>query len=79
MLAIIIKKAIRLGYRLTTLGLSKGPHITRYYMYNHLQKFSEFRPVEHRVLSISHSERLGKLLGYADNQIETYHIPTLIL
>ncbi len=71
----ILKKVIKLGYRCTTYGLSKGPHITRYYMYNHLSKFRSSRPISHRVLSISHSEGLGNILGYADNQIHDVTYP----
>ncbi len=65
-----IPRAIaRFIYRLTTLGLSKGPHVTRYYMYRHLSKYSAPRPQELKALSISNSDALGKLLGFADSQM----------
>jgi SAM-dependent methyltransferase len=38
-------------------------------MYNHLAQHSEARPGDSRVLSISHSEGLAKLLGFVDSQI----------
>lgn len=47
----------------------KGPHVTRYYIYNHLAQYIESRPEDSRVLSISHSERLARLLGFLDTQI----------
>jgi len=62
-------------YRLTTIGLSKGSHITRYYMYKHLSKYSASRPENLKVLSISHSEGLAKLLGFSDQQITDVSYP----
>ena len=69
MLKNIINTTARYLYLLTTIGLSKGLHITRYYMYNHLSQFSEERHVNLRVLSISHSQDLARLLGFSDQQI----------
>ena len=77
MLIDLIHKVFGMGYWASTLGLSKGSHLTRYYMYNRLSKFSQSRPPEHRVLSISHSETLGRLLGYADNQIKDFAYPDI--
>lgn len=62
-------------YQLSTLGLSKGPHVTRYYMYNHLSKYAEPRVQDLKVLSISHSESLGKILGFKDEQITDVSYP----
>jgi len=62
-------------YRLTTIGLNKGSHITRYYMYDHLSKYSEKRPENLKVLSISHSEGLAKLLGFSEQQITDASYP----
>lgn len=62
-------------YRIATLGLTKGPHITRYSMYQCLSKYSETRPEDHRVLSISHSEQLARLLGYSSDQIINVEYP----
>ncbi len=77
MLRKLVGKVVRVGYGAATLGLKKGPHVTRYSMYNHLSKYFESRPKEHRVLSISHSEILGRLLGYADNQITDVVYPDI--
>ena len=71
----IINFIAHIGYKITTIGLTKGPHITRFYMYHHLSKYSETRPEEHRVLSIAHSEELGNLLGYDNNQITNIEYP----
>ena len=38
-------------------------------MYKPLSKLTEPRPAEARVLSISHSEGLARLLGFGDEQI----------
>ena len=43
--------------------------MTRYYIYNHLAQYIESRPEDSRVLSISHSEGLARLLGFLDTQI----------
>jgi SAM-dependent methyltransferase len=71
----LIQNLAKIGYRASTLGLEKGPHITRYYMYNHISKYCESRPCEHRVLSISESGYLANLLGYDDNQITDLTYP----
>ena len=66
----VVTTLARAIYRLSTLGLSRGPHITRYYMYRHLaSNYREARPSNHKVLSLSHSERLAELLGYRPDQI----------
>lgn len=77
MLTNVIKKAVRYLYPLTTIGLSKGLHITRYYMYNHLSQFSEPRHLDLRVLSISHSQSLARLLGFSDEQITKSLMPLI--
>ena len=65
----ILKGALRGGCRLTTLGLAKGPHVTRYAMYRHLGQFAAARPGDAHVLSISGSQHLCRILGFADHQI----------
>ncbi len=66
---------MRFIYWLSTLGLGKGPHVTRYYMYRHLSKYSTPRPPELKVLSISDSGALGKLLGFVDSQMVNVSYP----
>jgi SAM-dependent methyltransferase len=44
-------------------------------MYNHLSTYSTARPKEARLLSISHSEYLGKLLGFSGDQITDISYP----
>jgi len=65
----IIGRIARLGYRASAVGLRKGPHVTRYYMYKHLAQFAEARSPDGRALSISQSEGLARLLGFEDGQI----------
>jgi SAM-dependent methyltransferase len=51
-------------WRLSMTGLPRGPHITRYAMYQRLAELGAALPDRTgRVLSISHSTRLGELLG----------------
>ena len=64
-----LERIVRAGFRLSTVGLNKGPHITRYAMYEHLSKFNEPRPTDAKVLSISGSQNLGTMLGFSDEQI----------
>lgn len=71
----LIQNLATVGYRASTLGLQKGSHVTRYYMYNHISQYCDSRPSDHRVLSISKSQYLAKLLGYADNQITDLSYP----
>lgn len=71
----IILKIIRKLYGFTIVGLSKGAHITRYYMYKHLSTYSEPRSEDLKVLSISHSEELARLLGFSDKQITDASYP----
>ena len=65
----ILKRAVRGGCRLATMGLAKGPHVTRYAMYRHLGQFATAWPKDARVLSISGSQQLCRILGFADHQI----------
>ena len=71
----IFRTIARFIYWLSTLGLRKGPHVTRYYMYRHLSKYSTPRPQELKVLSISDSAALGKLLGFVDSQMVNVSYP----
>lgn len=51
-------------------GLARGPHITRYYMYDHLREIGRLLPERTgRVLSISHSKNLGELLGVRPTEV----------
>ena len=70
-----LKWIILTAYELFTYKMAKGPKISRYYMYRHLARFSEERDPEHKLLSISHSEKLAKVLGYQDAQITDVRYP----
>ena len=71
-----ILKTIVIGlYRLSMIGLSKGSHLTRYYVYKHLSTFAEPRSKDLKVLSISGSQYLGRLLGFDDKQIKNVSYP----
>ncbi|MDH6100728.1 methyltransferase domain-containing protein [Anabaenopsis sp. FSS-46] len=50
-------------------GMSKGEHIVRYAMYHRIQKASLGFEYQGKVLSISHSDYLCKLVGAREEQI----------
>ena len=56
-------------YQLSTLGMEKGPHVTRYFMYRHLGQYAEERGKDLKVLTISHSEKMAEILGFHADQI----------
>jgi SAM-dependent methyltransferase len=61
---------------LSTTGLSKGPHITRYSMYRHLRQIGTGLPIkEGDVLSISHSKNFCELLGVTPTRLTEANFP----
>jgi len=57
-------------------GLPRGPHITRYYMYDRLRSVLSQRPMEcGRLLSISESENLAGWTGLKPGEIVHAHYP----
>ncbi len=75
----LLKRAIRLLVRCTTVGMRKGPHSTRYYMYTHLARHRCSNPTSKKVLSISHSEQLCRLLGFSEEQVTNTSYPEVSL
>ena len=59
------------------LGMRRGPHIWRYYMYRHLTNlFTEIDiKKDASILAISGSERLCRCLGFSDDQITIANYP----
>jgi SAM-dependent methyltransferase len=54
----------RAAWQASMLGLRRGPHITRYFMYQRLRKIgAELQLRPGRVVSVSHSEPLAELLA----------------
>lgn len=51
-----VQSIVRALYRMTILGLDKGPFISRYYMYNYLSGYTKSRSPELKVLSVSRSQ-----------------------
>lgn len=76
---IMIKSSLRwfmrLVYKASLAGLSRGADIRRYYMYTQLKAHAAQRDPGHRVLSISHSERLCLLLGFSRSQVTDASYP----
>jgi SAM-dependent methyltransferase len=57
-------------------GLSRGPHITRYYMYDRLDSIGPKLPNRTgRVLSISHSAKLAELVGLQPSEVVSADYP----
>ena len=71
----VFQYIIKAIYRGSLVGQRRGPHITRYQMYRHLSKFSDPRPEDQKVLSISDSEPLAWQLGYRDHEITGLSYP----
>jgi SAM-dependent methyltransferase len=69
------KRIIRRAVQLSMKGLRRGPHITRYYMYRHLSQFKVSGQGDAKVLSISHSVNLCKLLGFDEAQVVEANYP----
>lgn len=58
------------------LGLPRGPHITRYYMYNRLRSVCSGLIKKNKcVLSISHSEKIADVVGLGGNDISSANFP----
>lgn len=62
-------------YYLATLGFRKGPHVTRYTMYRKLQVHRQDRAAGERVLSISGSQPICRMIGFRDEQITDAQYP----
>lgn len=72
----IYRRLRNLAWRASMKGLSRGPHITRYYMYDRLQSIGSKLPRKSgRVLSISRSENLADLIGLEPNEIVSANYP----
>lgn len=71
----ILQMFARLFVRASTVGLSRGPHLTRYTMYRHLAQHRANWPNEAKVLSISGSNRLCELMGFSHEQITEANYP----
>lgn len=62
-------------WHLSTLGMSKRDDIARYAMYRHIQDVTREFSFEGKVLSISHSNYLCKLIGAREDQIVAANYP----
>ena len=70
------RKIRQFAWQASMTGLRRGPHVTRYYMYNRLQKLgSDLQLKPGRVLSVSHSDKLASLLGIKANEIVSADYP----
>jgi SAM-dependent methyltransferase len=60
----------KVAWQASMAGLPRGPHITRYYMYNHLEKLGrKLQFNAGRTLSVSHSDRLATVLGIEASEV----------
>lgn len=63
-------------WRLSMLGLARGPHVTRYAMYRRLREIAPLLSQKTgRALSISHSGVLGELLGLNLTEVVAANYP----
>lgn len=69
------RKGIRKLLRITSLGLDRGLHVTRYQMYASLSRFGAQMARDSPVLSISDSQPLCRALGFADEKIVNVTYP----
>ena len=64
------------AWRASMKSLPRGPHITRYFMYDRLRSIGEGLPNKGgRVLSISHSDNLVELLGLTPSEVVSADYP----
>lgn len=70
-----LKSINRSVFRLTTFGLSKNVHVTRYFAYRHLSKYKIAICEKWKALSVSGSEVLAKTLGFKEKQIVSANYP----
>lgn len=72
----IYRRFRNLIWRASMLGLERGPHITRYSMYDELRRLGAQLPTHSgRVLAISHSANLAELLGIEPTEVVTANYP----
>ena len=72
----ICRKLRETAWRASTQGLARGPHITRYFMYERLRSVAASLPSRTGpVLSISHSEHLAELMGLEPTELVAANYP----
>lgn len=76
MLMSLARNTVKGIYALSTLGLATGYHMVRYRMYERIgEVMNEQDAVGRRVLSISQSEQLCRLIGQPDLEISEANYP----
>lgn len=78
MIAKLLRKSFAAPIHLSMLGMNRGPHIWRFYMYRHLGALFHTLPIqakEIKVLAISGSERLCSVLGFTASQLTVANYP----
>ena len=76
----ILSLVLRSVIKLSMMGFRRGPHVTRYYMYMHLSKVITDKAPAARVLSISQSVPLCRILGLdTENVVEADYPEASIL
>ena len=72
----LYRKIRKLIWKGSMKGLPRGPHITRYFMYNRLRSIGHLLPSRTgRILSISHSTNLSSLLGLQPTEVVGANYP----
>jgi hypothetical protein len=75
MIRSLVESSARTAWSAVSYGLPKGDHIVRYSMYKKLQALVQPQDMGDRVLSISHSTDLFRLLGASQSSIEEANYP----
>lgn len=70
-----MSRALSMAVGATATGLAKGPHLTRFAMYQALARHRAEPPPAARALSISGSQELSKILGFGAGQITEVSYP----
>src|SRR5262245_3504168 len=72
----LYRKIREMAWKISLAGLERGPHITRYFMYDRLARIGPLLPNRTgRILSISHSANLGELLGLRPTKLDEANYP----
>jgi SAM-dependent methyltransferase len=71
----LIQKLLKKGINVSAKGVKRGPHITRYFLYKHLEKILETGTRSGKILSISHSDRLCRFFNLKQSEVVEANYP----
>ena len=75
-----LREFVRRCTRLSTIGLSRGPHMTRYVMYQRLEQLgARLQPLRGKALCISHSKHLLLMMGVNADSVREANYPESLI